>query len=189
MKRILAILILGAAALLAQESSSEGAGKGEDGNYWWKWANFVILAGGLGYLIGKNAPGMFKARTADIQKGIAEAQQVKRDADKRAADVDAKVQRLGADIQAFRAQAKTEMEREGERIRQDTAAQIQKIQQQAELEIESAGKTARRELREYASGLAMELATERIRARMTPSADAALITDFVQDLGQHANKN
>jgi F-type H+-transporting ATPase subunit b len=186
-KRLLVILMLGAVSLLAQEAA--GAQTPEDNVNLWKWANFALLAIGLGIVIGKHAPGMFKARTAEIQKGIAEAQQVKRDAEKRAADVDAKMARLGADIEAFRAQAKTEMEREGARLRQETAAQIEKIQQQSALEIESAGKTARRELREYAAQLALDLASQRIRQRMTPATDAALVAGFVTDLERLGSKN
>jgi F-type H+-transporting ATPase subunit b len=182
MKRVLVILAIGAVSLLAQESA--GAEKPEDNTNLWKWANFVLLAVVAGYFIGKHAPGMFQARTAEIQKGIAEAQQQKRDAEKRAAEVDAKMSRLGADIEAFRAQSKTEMEREGARIRQETTAQIERIHHQATLEIESAGKTARRELREYAAELALDLASQRIRQRMTPATDAALVAGFVEDLGK-----
>jgi F-type H+-transporting ATPase subunit b len=187
MKRFLVIFIIGAASVLAQESA--GAAKAEDNTNLWKWVNFGILAIGLGYLIGKHAPGMFRARTVEIQKGIAEAQQVKRDAEKRAAEVDAKMARLSADIEAFRAQAKAEMEREGARLRQETTAQIEKIHQQSALEIESAGKTARRELREYAAQLALDLASQRIRQRMTPATDAGLVADFVADLQRQGSKN
>jgi F-type H+-transporting ATPase subunit b len=179
-KRVLAICVLAAASLTAQESA--GGEKAENDINLWKWANFALMAIVAGYFIAKHAPGMFKARTVEIQEGISEAQRVKRDAEKRAAEVDAKMNRLAADIDGFRAQAKTEMEREGERLRQETAAQIEKIHQQSALEIESAGKTARRELREYAAQLALDLAAQRIRQRMTPAADAGLVADFVHDL-------
>lgn len=187
MKRLLLVFLIGAASLLAQEST--GASQVEESRNVWKWANFVILAIVAGYFIGKHAPGMFQARTSEIQKGIAEAQQVKRDAEKRAAEVDAKMARLGADIEAFRVQSKTEMEREGARLRQETTAQIERIQHQATLEIEAAGKTARRELREYAAELALDLAAQRIKQRMTPATDAALVAGFVQDLERLGSKN
>ena len=118
---------------------------------------------GLGYLMAKTLPPLFKSRTEEIQKGIAEAQAIKQDAEKRAAEVDARTAALGADIERFRAEAKAEMEQEGERIRQETAAQIERLEQQAEQEIEPAGKTARRELKSYAANLALDLAEQRIR--------------------------
>ena len=44
------------------EQAAEPAADGEHGNLeLWKWANFVVLAGGLGYLIGKNAGVVFEA--------------------------------------------------------------------------------------------------------------------------------
>jgi F-type H+-transporting ATPase subunit b len=187
MARPLLIVLIATASLLAQESG--GQAKGEDNTNLWKWANFAILAVAIGYFVGKSAPGMFRARTAEIQKGIAEAQQVKRDAEKRAAEVDAKLNRLGADIEAFRTQSKTDMEYEGERIRRETLSQIVRIHQQAQLEVDSASKTARRELREYAASLALDLAAQRIRSRMTQASEAELVSAFVSDLAREGSQN
>ena len=75
-----------ALTLSAQEKESGG-----ELNMGWKWANFAILVIGLGYLIGKNLPPVFRSRTEEIQKGIVEAQAMKRDAEKRAAEMDARL--------------------------------------------------------------------------------------------------
>jgi F-type H+-transporting ATPase subunit b len=152
----------------------------------WKWANFAILAAGIVYMAAKSLPAVFRSRTEAIQKGIAEAQKIKRDAEKRAAEVDARLRSLGADIETFRSQAREEMEKESQRIRQETAALMAKLELQAQSEIESAGKAARRELRVYAADLAMDLAGQRIRARLDASTEAALIDNFSADLGKGA---
>ena len=55
------------------------------------------------------------------------------------------------------------MQQEAERIRQETAQQIARLDAKAAQEIEAAGKTARRDLKEYAAKLALELAEQRIR--------------------------
>jgi F0F1-type ATP synthase membrane subunit b/b' len=133
MKRFLLVLVLAAGASLAQEPTKvESKGHEEsapagDPLLAWKWANFAILALGLGYLMNKNLPTFFNTRTASIQKGIAEAQQVKRDAEQRAAATDARVSALGADIEKFRTEASAQMQREGERIQQETERQIAKL--------------------------------------------------------------
>jgi F-type H+-transporting ATPase subunit b len=180
MKRLLlvATLMLSAAVWLGAQ---EGGEKKEPA-IGWKWANFAILAAGLGYLIAKAAPPFFQARTAEIQKGIAEAQQIKKDAEKRAAEVEARTQALGADIERFRTESKAEMQQEGERIRKETAAQMERLEHQAEQEIESAGKSARRELRTYAAKLSLDLAEQRVRARVDANAEQALVDAFIQDL-------
>lgn len=155
----------------------------------WRWLNFAILAAGLGYLIVKNLPPFFHARTSLIQKEISEAQKAKQDSDQRAAAIDKRVSGLGAEIEAFRVQSRAEMEREGERIRQETAVQIRKINDQAQIEIESAGKAARREVRLYAANLALDLAAQRIRTRLDAGAEAGLIDNFIGDLKRQESKN
>ncbi len=192
MKRFVLILLLtlGAACILpAQESGQPKKEEKSEASDIWKWANFVILAAGLGYLINKHMPPMFRARTTEIQKDISEAQAVKNDAESRAAAVDARVQALGAEMERFRAQSKIEMQQESDRIRQETARQIARHDTQATQEIEAAGKTARRELKEYAAKLALELAEQRIRARVDDRTESALVDAFVADLGRRESKN
>jgi len=184
MKRLPWLLVLTAVVCCAQEP-----GAAEDKYAVWKWINFLILAGGLGYLMAKNLPAFFQSRTASIQKGIAEAQLMKQDAERRAADMDRRMSALGAEIDKFRAASQAEMQQEGERIRQETAAQIRKLEQQAEVEIESAGKTARRELKSYAADLALDLAEQRVRARLDGKTEAALVDSFVADLKRRESNN
>jgi len=190
-KRTILAFLFVAAVALAQEEAAKGAAPAESSEPGaiWKWLNFAILALGLGYLMAKALPAFFASRTASIQKGIVEAQQLKLDAERRAAEMDAKVHALGSEIEKFRAEAQAEMKQEGDRIRQETAAQIRKLEQQAANEIEAAGKTARRELRAYAADLALDLAEQRIRARLDAGAEAALIDNFVGDLKQQESKN
>ena len=60
----------------------------------WKWANFAILAAGIGYLWVKQVGPFYAARSAEIRKGIEEAQKLRADADARAAAMDAKLANL-----------------------------------------------------------------------------------------------
>ena len=195
MKRFLVVAVILFASstfVFAQEGKSEAEGqkseKSEPAEIW-KWANFAILAVALGYLVVKTIPPAFKARSLEIQKGIAEARAIKDDADKRAAQVEVKIKSLGADIEKLRTESKVEMQQEGERIRQETAAQIARLELQAQMEVETAGKTAQRELKAYAAKLALELAEQRVRGRLDGASDAGLVNGFVQDLGQMGSKN
>lgn len=197
-KWLLVVVVAAGTALFAQEAEHE-AGRGTEHSEEaggeievspvLKWANFALLAVGLGYLMAKFLPPAFAKRTAEIQKDIKEAQALKQDAERRAAEVEARVARLGADIEKFRVESAQTMAQEGERIRQETTAQIKRIEQQAALEIESAGKTARRELRQYSAELALKLAEERLRSRLDNASESALVDNFVAELGQQGSKN
>jgi F0F1-type ATP synthase membrane subunit b/b' len=81
------------------------------------------------------------------------------------------------------------MEQEGARIRRETVDLVQKLERQAEMEIESAGKAAQRELRAFAAELSIELAEKRIRARLDPPTETALIDGFVRDLHRKELRN
>ena len=180
MVRIAAVICLLAGACLAQESQGgEGAGEGLQ---LWKWANFLVLAGGIGYLIGRNAPSFFAARSLSIRKEIIEAEEARKDAEVRAAEVEKRLANLEAEITALRSEAQVEARAESERAAQQTASEIAKVRLHAEEEIAAAGKAARMELRSYAADLAISLAEQKIRARMTPAAQDSLVRGFVRDL-------
>jgi len=159
----------------------------------WAWANFAILAGALGYLIVKKGGPWFAERSLAIRKGIAEAEEIRRGAEASAAEVDRRLAGLQTAINDLRANAQREQSAEGERIRQQTAADLARIQDHAAREIEAAGKGARLDLKRYAAQLAIDLAEQKIRRQMTPEVQAALVERFGRDLdhspaGPHPNK-
>ncbi len=179
-------LAVPAAFCQEKEAQSHEGGKsneaGEGGLSVWKWANFVVLAGGIGYLIGKNAGPMFAARSRQIRKDIVEAEAAREQAETRVAEVERRMANLEAEIAALRQEAASEAEAETKRLEQHTAAEIGKIQAHAEQEISAAAKAARMELKRYSAELAIGLAERKIRDRMTPEAEDSLVRGFVRDL-------
>jgi F-type H+-transporting ATPase subunit b len=147
-----------------------------------KIANFVILAGLIGYFIGKNAGPFFASRSEGIRKDLDESMRQAKEAKERAADVDRRLASLEADIAALRAESDKEMQSETARMSKHTAEEIAKIQAHAEQEIASAGKAARMDLKRYSAELAVNLAEQKIRSRMTPDTQDGLVQGFVQNL-------
>lgn len=192
---LLVCLLAGAGLAPAQEHPSSretGQSEGEPSPLW-AWANFAILAGALGYLIVKKGGPWFTARSYAIRKGIAEAQDIRADAEARAAQIDRKLAGLEADIEALRHNARREQAAEAERIRQQTVTDLARIQQHTAREIDAAGKSARIELKRYAARLAIDLAEQKIRRQMTLDLQSALVENFVRGLdrpsaGSHLNK-
>ncbi|MBS1854662.1 MAG: ATP synthase F0 subunit B [Acidobacteria bacterium] len=196
MKRLILALALTVAAIpatvFAQEGGSaaahEGAAQGkeekkDEGSLEiWKWANFVLLGGGLGYLIGKNAGPFFAGRSAAIRQDMEESLRARQDAEARAAEVERRLATLEGELAALRAESERELKAGAELLARQTAEEIEKIQAHAGHEIETASKQARAELKRYAAELAIGVAGQKVRARMTPAAQDQLVDGFVRDL-------
>ncbi|MBI3473660.1 MAG: ATP synthase F0 subunit B [Candidatus Solibacter usitatus] len=184
---LIAVLLLGS-SLYSQEHAATAEQHGtaaespEPDLTLWKWANFALLAGALGFLIVKNAGPFFASRSAEIRRGLEEARQARADAEARSAQIEKMMANLGAEIEALRGAAHNEAAAEGERIRQETARELAKIQAQADQDLASALKAAQADLKRHAARLAIELARQKIQQRLTPGDQDALVRAFASGI-------
>jgi F-type H+-transporting ATPase subunit b len=186
---ILAIVLgLALASYALPQESAPRKQEAEQGDpwIWWKWANFAILAGGLGYLIRKHVPAMFQKQSSEIKSALQEAAKVADDAAAYAAGIEARLGNLQSEIEKLRVSARSDMAAESERIRRETEHHLQRIREQTAQEIELMTRAAKDELRKYAAELAIGLAEERIRFRMNPETQDRLVNGFVHDLSERA---
>ncbi len=183
MRRVVLALALGW-TLASFAFSQEPAPAIQTGDPWivWKWVNFAILVAGLGYLAGKAAPAYFRGRSEEIQRALSEALREIKDAEAQAADLDLRLAGIQTEVENLRSQARAEMTAEGERMRAETERHMKRIQEQSVQEIALMTRGAREELRGYSAGLALDLAEQRIRARITPDLQEALVDGFIGDL-------
>ena len=184
--RKLACLILGLGLCLtplalAEEGHEEH--KGAEPSMVWKWANFVILAGLVVYVAVKKGGPFFNERAAEIRKGIDEADKIKADSNAKIAAINSKLGRLDAEIVSMRETAAVERRAAEQRLKDETQREIERIRLHAESEIETAGKSERVALQHYVAQLALDLAETKVRARMNPSTEDALVQAFVHGLG------
>lgn len=148
----------------------------------WRWANFLVLAGFIGWLVKKNAGPYYAARSLKIKKDIIEAADFRQEAEARAAAVERRLAGLDADIAALRSESALEAKTESERLSRQTVAEIVKIEKHAEEQIAAAGNAARQELKRYSVELAIALARQKIATRITPETQDALVRGFVRHL-------
>jgi len=142
--------------------------------------NFAIVAGVVLYFSKKNLPGVFRNRTASIQKAMQEARQASEDANRRLGEIEARLSRLDAEIAVMRATAEKDAAAEEARIKAAAEEDARKIVESAEQEIAAAAKLARRELTNYAANLAVSLAAKQIK--VDAATDQALVQGFAREL-------
>ena len=174
---------------LPQESAAPPAQPSEsaagDPWIWWKWGNFAILALGIGYLVGKHVPPLFRKQSEEIHAALVEAAKMKEAAAAYAASIEARLSSLQREIETLRQSARAEMTAEGERLRHETERHLQRIREQSQQEIELMTRGAKDALRKYAAELSIGLAEQRIRDRMTPAGQENLVSEFLHDLHDH----
>ncbi len=154
----------------------------------YKSINFVILFGLLIYFLAKPASEFFTTRTASIRKGMSDAAAAREAAEKRLAEIEQKLAHLNEEIAGLRAEAAKEDAVQDELMRKSTEAEGAKILAAAEAEIDVKTRSARLELKAYAAKLAVDLAEERIKGRMTPEAQGRLLQSFVNDVADASSK-
>ena len=189
---LLAFALICWAPLMAQEghgnahSEQSGEHGGADNQTFWKIATFAVLAGALGYAAAKNGGPFFRSRTAEIQQGINDSRKMREEAEARAANMEARMANLGAEIEHLRKTARAEAEAEAQRIRQETQRDLARVQEQADQEMESAVKAAQMTLRQHAASLAVSLARQKAEGRITEANQDHLVRTFAATAGSHS---
>jgi F-type H+-transporting ATPase subunit b len=149
--------------------------------------NFGAVAAVIAWAGKKLLPGMLRERTASIQKAMEEARKASAEANRRLNEIEARLSRLGVDIEGMRSVAEKEAQVEEERIKAAAEEGKRKIIASAEQEIAAAAKQARRELTAHAADLAVSLAQRQIR--VDPATDQALVRHFAQQLTNHQSNH
>jgi F-type H+-transporting ATPase subunit b len=167
---------------------SRNTGLSLDGAYWLAVVlNFGILFGTIFWAARKYLPGMFRDRTATIQKAMEEARRASEDANRRLADIESRLAKLGDEIAQMKAAGDVDIAAEEVRIKAAAEEDARKIVEAVEQEIAAAAKTARRDLTAYAADLAVNLAKRQIH--VDASTDEGLVRSFAERLGVEGSKN
>ena len=142
--------------------------------------NFLILAIAVGYGLLKLLPKTFADRTSRIQKQLVDARTATEEASARLNSVEARLSKLDEQIAAMRRQAEDDAKREEQRIRANVKDETAKIVAAAEAEIQAATAAARRDIQQFAAGLAIEQAARKLV--VTAETDRLLVESFARHL-------
>jgi F-type H+-transporting ATPase subunit b len=161
-------------------SADEQAEKAERRELFLKTINFLILVGGLAYVLRKPLAAFFKDRSLKIARDLYEGRKALKEAQAALAEVERKLQHLGEEIAAFQSSNAREMESEHERMRRSSEEEAAKIMEAARSQLDAASRSSVLELKTYAAKQALVLAEEMVRQRLDSATRERLVERFVE---------
>ncbi len=150
--------------------------------------NFLVLFGGLGFLLRKPLLSFLERRGQDINTTIKEAKKEREETEKKYKHVLGRLQKLKEELEEIRKGAEEEGQNRKESILQTAEKEAERIKNFARQEIEMFYQTKVRELKAQTAELATELAKANIRAKMTPERQSLLIDLSIDKLEDFYDK-
>ncbi|MBO0800648.1 MAG: ATP synthase F0 subunit B [Blastocatellia bacterium] len=147
-----------------------------------KLINLLIFLGILYYLLRRPLGDFFARRLASVRQTLERAAKEKAAATEKMTELDARLNRLGAEVAEIREQSKREAFAERERLKAETEKDIERIRIVTSREIDAAKQVALADLREFAATKSVELAEQIIRRELTPEDDARMLRRVSEEL-------
>ena len=147
-----------------------------------EYLNFAVLAGAVLFALLRILPKSFREKRETIQRDLIEARTATAQANERLAAIEQRLGRLDEEISGISKQAEKDVLEDEARIKTSIEVERERILKSIDTEIAAATSTAQRELRQFAAGLAVDRAAQKLT--LTPEDDRALLHEFAQSLGQ-----
>lgn len=145
-------------------------------------ANFVILFGGLYYVLRSPMAKYLAGRSDQIRQDLVDAARARTEAAAQLAAIEARMKQLPADIEQLGAQGKADVAAEEARLRAAAEHERTRMLDLSRREIDAHLRQARRELTEHAATLAVGLARDRIVREAGPADQQRLIDRYLSQV-------
>lgn len=151
-----------------------------------RWLNFAIVFGGIGYLVAKNGGAFFRSNAKEIAARIVESTAAKAEVLRELHEVEVKIARLDQDVAEMRVEAQRNWAAEAERLRSSAQAEIEKIAHAAREELAASERAAQQEVREIAASMAVQRAAALVSSKMNAEIRAKMFQSFLSELARSA---
>lgn len=182
--RARSIALAGALLLAAAPASATGGEDGGLSHLLYALLNFALLLGVIFYVARRPIREFFADRRAGIQSELAEAADLRKQAEERHAALQRKLADLDAELESIRRVARERAETESEGILADARAAAERIRRDAITAIEQETRRAQERLRQEASALSIELAAGLLEQQVTDSDRDRLLDEFIARVEQ-----
>jgi len=145
----------------------------------WRIANFAVLLFILYKLMWKKMKTFFAGRREGIKASLEEAEVVKAEAEKKFKEYDGKLKKAEEEIQGISAMIKAQGEEEKVRIIADAERSAVKMKEDAKARMDQELKKARNELRLEASELAVQMAEDILKKKVTKEDHESMVREYL----------
>lgn len=142
--------------------------------------NSGVLLAAIAFFLWKMLPKIFRSRTENLQKDLVAARLATEEANRKLAEVEARLLRLDSEIGSIRQQVEQEAIEDEKRIHAALEAERERVVASAEQEIAAVQAAAQRNLKKFAADLAIDHAMRRIQ--LSNDTDRALVREFGKSL-------
>ena len=183
---LLLVLVL---PLLMFMTEEEGHHESDPMAFVGKVVNFVVLFGGLGFLLYKPLTKYLTNRGREIDRTIRETRDARQSAEARLQETLTRLDELTGELAEIQQEAENRGKKEKESVIAASRVEAERLRELSKQEIGLVSQNVKRELREYAADLATEGARRRLLARMTPQVHTELIDKSIERLGHLYEKS
>lgn len=149
----------------------------------WRFINLLIFFGVLAYLIKRPLSEAFKTKREKIRAELIRAEEEKKAAVARLAEVEAKLAKLDMEQAALVEEARAEAAAEKERIKVEIESESKRLRTQAEGEVLRKSQQVRKQLKRFSAEESIRLAEEKIRRAMSAETDRKLVKANIESIG------
>ena len=144
-----------------------------------KWANLLILLGGLAYLLKKPAREFFQTRKEEITSGLERARAAQEESSRRMNEIEQRLARLSSEITSLRAQADAESAGERDNIIADVKRDMERVVEQSRQEIDRIARGIERDIKEKIADAVIDRAARTLETQMTEDDQKRVVVRFL----------
>lgn len=178
----IAFLILLFMPFLLFMSSEEGSSASNSMDFLGKVINFLILFGGLVFLLRKPLGNFLQKRADSLKESMQEAEDSREEAELRLKEIGSRTKTFDDEIKKIREAAENEGARVYENGIQEADKEAGRLRELTRQEIQRLTQTGIRKIKEHIADLATDLARQNISSRMTGEYQSSLIDQSIDRL-------
>ena len=172
-------VLLAVGAVLASSEGGHGDSAGKVKDLIWRTMNFVVLAGGLIFLLRKPLAQALEARRQGIRDQLDDLEKQKADAEKQLSEYKAKLARLDKEIEKIVAEYVKDGEAVKAKIIEEAKVAAEKLQALAKKNIEQEFQKARQALKAEMAEQAVSMAEALIKKHIKDEDQERIVDEYL----------